>query len=159
MFWPGFEEHLAAGLREVTDRVFLTVSARDDSRSYVQFSGDAHAVSAEASGFASAFAAGHSALEAAGWAAPTPGQPNWTSSLPMPALTGEYAGLARRCVVALRDAFGVANPNVLQYRAWRAAEIAPPGATWSREKYGSLDAGQDPLVISALAVPREGEAP
>jgi hypothetical protein len=59
-----------------------------------------------------------SGMAAAGWVAP-PGidPPNWSFSLPLPALTVEYSALASRCVVALRDVHGLSGPEGLVYKA------------------------------------------
>ncbi|MDI9628663.1 MAG: hypothetical protein QM286_08995 [Acidobacteriota bacterium] len=153
MPWEGFEERLVAGLREVTDRVLLVVYSRSNEHAYVQFIGWESEVYAEASGFTPVSAEGAALLVAAGRMTPSVGQPNWESSLPTPALTSEYADLARRCVVALRDVFWVSGPDDLEYRAWREPEEAPPGVTWPLERFEELDKGENPLAIDALGIP------
>lgn len=155
MTWDGFEARLVAGLREVTERVLLVVSSRSNVYAYVQFAGEPNEVYAEASGFTSISAEAAALLATSGWATPGVGQPNWESSLPMPALTSEYAELAHRCVVALRDAFQVSGPEDLQYRAWREPEEAPPGVTWPLERFNELDKGENPLVIESLGLPQQ----
>ncbi|MFT3888486.1 MAG: hypothetical protein QM713_10040 [Arachnia sp.] len=155
MSWDGFEARLVAGLREVSERVLLVVSSKTNPYAYVQFAGEENEIYAEASGFTPVSADGAAALVSAGWATPGVGQPNWESSLPMPALTSEYAELARRCVVALRDAFAVSGPDDLEYRAWREPEEAPPGVTWPLERFEELDKGENPLAIDALELPQK----
>ncbi|MDQ0642117.1 TY-Chap domain-containing protein [Microbacterium murale] len=151
--WSQFGDRLAAGFRAVSERVFLIVSARDDSRIYVQFAGGSDAMDAEAPGAAVVEGIDEAVLAAAGWAAPSAGQPNWSFELPLPALTSEYAELAERCVVALRDVFGVTDPGQLVYRAWRDAEAFPQGVTLYPEQIEALDRGEDPLEIAQLGLP------
>lgn len=55
----------------------------------------------------------------AGWRSPGPDDDeNWWTRLPWPAPSGDYRRLASMIVTALRDAFGIANPCDLEYRAW-----------------------------------------
>lgn len=136
----------------VSDRVFLIVSSRENSRVYVQFAGGADALSAEAPGVAVVAGIDEAGLADAGWVAPSVGQPNWSSELPLPALTSEFSVLAERCVVALRDVFGVTDPGQLVYRAWRDAEAFPQGVTLYPEQIEALDKGEDPLEISQLGL-------
>lgn len=155
MTWDEFEARLVAGLREVTERVLLVVSSRSNTSAYVQFAGQENEVYAEASGFTPISADAAALLAASGWATPGVGQPNWESSLPMPALTSEYVELAHRCVVALRDVFGISGPDDLQYRAWREPEEALWGVTWLRKRLDELDKGENPLAIDSLGLPIE----
>lgn len=157
MDWTEFRDRLQATLIELTDRSFLIVSTPGASAGYVQFAGLEDALAAEASGpeFA-ADVATHGpddpTMLAAGWVAPSSPQPNWSFELALPALTSEYAGLADRCVVALRDVFHVADPAVLAYRAWREPEEQPPGVTWSAGRIEDLDPGENPLSLPELGL-------
>lgn len=139
--WVAFGGRLTEALREVSDRVFLIVFRETDPRVFVQFAGGEHELHAEAAGVAEAEVSG---MAAAGWVAPSGiDPPNWSFSLPLPALTVEYAALAERCVVALRDAHGLSGPDGLVYKAWRDAE-------WPS---GERDLGENPLMLSWLGLP------
>lgn len=143
--WEAFGGGLTEALREVSDRVFLVVFSRADPRVFVQFAGGEHELHAEAG----ASSADPSRMSAAGWVPPTGGDaPNWTCSLPLPALTVEYAALVARCVVALREAHGLPGPDGLVYKAWRDAEW-PSGAVPSAER----DLGENPLGLLWLGIP------
>jgi hypothetical protein len=156
MDWLEFRDRLCATLAQVTDRCFLIISAPGRG-GYVQFAGSEDYVSAEAAGPSfvdgpGAHTVSNAAMGAVGWAAPSQSQPNWSQSLELPALTAEIAGLADGCVVALRDVFGVVEPGLLTYRAWREPEVQPPGVTWSAERFDALDPGEDPLLLPALGL-------
>ena len=88
----------------------------------------------------------------AGWKDPGIAQPNWTSSLALPALTTECKAFAERCVVALRDSYGVADPSDLRYRAWREAELMPEGETWSAERVARMDRGAPSVELPGLGL-------
>ncbi|MGM1059023.1 TY-Chap domain-containing protein [Saccharothrix sp. Mg75] len=144
--WEAFGGGLTEALREVSDRVFLVVFSRADPRVFVQFAGGEHELHCEAAGAPSA---GYSRMAEAGWTPPTGiDPPNWTCSSPLPALTAEYAAMAARCVVALRDVHGLPGPDGLAYKAWRDAEW-PSGTTPSAER----DPGENPLVLPWLDIP------
>jgi hypothetical protein len=156
MDWNDFQERLQGALRTLGDRTCLIVVAPHEG-GYVQFAGLADALSAEASGpgfakGAAVHAADDPTMLAAGWTAPSRPQPNWSFALDLPALTSEYAELASRCVVALRDVFQVADPAVLGYQAWREPEQQPLGVTWSPERFEQLDPGENPLPLPALGL-------
>lgn len=158
--WTEFRDRLRATLVELTDRSFLIVSSpRGATVGYVQFAGGSEALSAEASG--PEFAAGAAAhadddpvLLSAGWSPPNRPQPNWSFELALPALTTEYAELADRCVIALRDVFHVSDAAALTYQAWREPEEQPPGVTWSPERFDQLDPGENPLSLPSLGLQR-----
>lgn len=159
MTWIDLQDRLRATLRSLTDRCYLVVTAPGNG-GYVQFACLAEELSAEASGpnfvdGAAAHAATDPTMLAAGWTQPAQAQPNWTSVLPLPALTGEYAALADRCVVALRDVLHVADPAVLTYQAWRDAESQPTGVTWSPEQVERLEPGANPLLLPSLGLEPE----
>lgn len=159
MQWNEFGQRLQATLRTLTDRCYLIVSAPADG-GYVQFARATGALIAEASGpgsvgGAATHQADDPALLAAGWTAPADHQPNWSFELPLPALTSEYAGLAERCTVALRDVLQVAAPDTLTYSAWRDPALQPAGVTWSPERIDELDRGQFPLPLPTLGLPLE----
>lgn len=158
MSWSDFGDRLQCALREVTDRTVLIVAAPAElGGGYVQFICVEDLLVAEASGpeFVTAVAT-HTAdqpiMLAAGWSAPTRAQPNWSFALALPALTAEYAELAGRCVAALRDVFGIAEPESLTYRAWREPEQQPPGVTWPPERFDRMDAGRNPLPMPSLGL-------
>lgn len=150
--WSVFESGLAQALTRVTDRVYLIIASEADPTRYVQFAGDPATLYAEAPDTGVVRDADVSALAAAGWTAPMPVQPNWTSPLARPALTAEYAALATRSAIALRDAYGVSSPDDLAYRAWRESELIPPGETWSPEQIAELDPGADSVDFSTLGI-------
>ncbi len=141
--WVAFGGRLTEALREVSDRVFLVVFQQADPRVFVQFAGGEHELHAEA-----AAPVDGSGMTAAGWVGPSGiDPPNWSSSLPLPALTAEYAALAARCVVALRDAHGLPGPDGLVYKAWRDAE-------WPTDDDPSADRdrGENPLAVPWLGL-------
>ncbi|MCS7482937.1 hypothetical protein ACFFQW_30590 [Umezawaea endophytica] len=143
--WEAFGGGLVEALREVSDRVFLVVFSRADPQVFVQLAGGEHELHAEAAGAPSA---NPSRMAKAGWAPPTgTDPPNWTCSLPLPALTVEYAAMAARCVVALRDVHGLSGPDGLVYKAWRDAEWPSGAASPNR------DLGENPLVLSWPGIP------
>ncbi|MFT4009562.1 MAG: hypothetical protein QM655_05905 [Nocardioidaceae bacterium] len=157
MTWDEFADRLRATLRELTDRCVLIVAAPGKA-GYVQFSATEDELRAEAAG--PVFTAGPAAHEAddpvmvaAGWTVPTRSAPNWSVELPLPALSAEYAALADRCVVALRDVYGLSGPEALSYQAWREPESQPVGVTWSAEQIDALDPGQNPLSLPSLGLP------
>ncbi|GAA3031262.1 TY-Chap domain-containing protein [Actinokineospora globicatena] len=142
--WEAFGGGLTEALRDVSDRVLLVVFSRADPQVFVQFAGSDHELHAEAGA-----PADPSPMAAAGWVPPTGiDPPNWTSSLPLPALTVEYTAMAARCVVALRDVHGLPTPDELVYKAWRDAEW--PSDTTSSAK---RDPGENPLALSWLDIP------
>ncbi|MBM7774013.1 hypothetical protein JOD54_004217 [Actinokineospora baliensis] len=141
--WERFGAGLTEALREVSDRVFLVVFSRADPKVFVQFAGGEHELHAEAAGVS---ATDRNRMAEAGWVPPAGiDPPNWSCSLPLPALTVEYSALAARCVVALRDVHGIAGPEELVYKAWRDAE-------WSSAS-AERDLGENPLTLSWLGIP------
>lgn len=151
--WSDFETQLASTFRQVSDRVFLIIASEGDPARYVQFAGQANQLDAEAPSTDVVTDADESVLSGSGWTAPSAAQPNWSSSVPRPALAAEYRELAARCVAALRDAYGIASPDALGYRAWREAEQMPAGETWSAEQIERLDRGADAVELPALGLP------
>lgn len=152
--WTEFEGRLARALPSVADRVFLIVSCADSPGHYVQFAADGNRLDAETPGARFGARADEGALLAAGWQSPDPIH-NLTSPLPLPALTSEYRQLAGRCVVALRDVYGLVSPAELVYTAWRDGEVLPSGITVSQERIDALDRGDMGLEIPELGLSRE----
>lgn len=150
--WEEFEGALARTFREVTDRVFVIIAAEADPTRYVQFAGRPSQLDAEAPGADVVADADESALVSSGWSAPEREQPNWAVSLPLPALSDEYAALAARCVAALRDAYAISSPDELAYRAWRDGERMPAGETWTPEQIARLDTGADAVELPLLGI-------
>ncbi|MEU7479771.1 hypothetical protein AB0A63_27530 [Lentzea sp. NPDC042327] len=132
--WELFAERLTDALRDVTDRVFLVIHAADDPKRYVQFAAGPDRLDAEAPGADVVADALEFLLRRFGWVEPGVAQPNWTSSLRRPALTAEFAQLARRCVVALNKSYGITSPDDLRYRAWHE----PVGAQTAAVKLPGL---------------------
>ena len=150
--WDEFGQRLASTFRQVSDRVFLIIASESDPARYVQFAGQSDRLDAEAPATDVVADADESALRGAGWSAPNSAQPNWSSSLVLPALKAEYEELAARCVVALRDAYGIDGPDELAYRAWREGEQIPTGETWTAEQIDRLDRGAESLELDALGI-------
>ncbi|MET9229928.1 hypothetical protein [Lentzea sp. NPDC003310] len=123
--WGRFTESLTDAFRDVTDGVFLIVHAAADPKRYVQFAGAPDRLYAEAPGKDVAAGADEFQLRRFDWEEPVVAQPNWTSSLRRPALTTEFARLARACVAALHEAYGITYPAELTYRAWSQPYGAP----------------------------------
>jgi hypothetical protein len=94
--WNAFGDRLASTFRRVTDRVFLIIASDTGPRRYVQFARRARHLDAEAPATDVVADADESVLSAAGWTAPGTAQPNWSSSLVLPALTAEYKELSER---------------------------------------------------------------
>lgn len=148
--WNGFRDRLADTFRKTSDRFILIIASDADSRRYVQFAGEGDRLYAEAPGKDVAFNADESVLSDTGWQPPGVAQPNWSSVLPLPALTSEYRELAERCVAALRNSYGVKSPDDLSYRAWREAEQIPVGQTWSAERVARMDPGSSSVDLPGL---------
>ncbi|MEV0676008.1 hypothetical protein AB0I60_05735 [Actinosynnema sp. NPDC050436] len=152
--WEEFGASLTEALRDVADRVYLIVHSQANPKVYVQFRGEADQLHAQAAGPEVVPWSDVDAMAAAGWVPPDGfDPPNWTFSLPVPALTGEYAALAERCVVALRDAFGLPGPEGLVYKAWRDGEWPLAGETWSPERLAARDVGENPVTMQWLEIP------
>ncbi len=156
MDWEAFTTKLQATLPSITDRCFLVISAPAGT-SYVQFAANSNELTAEVAGpeFATDLAAHNAdspAMLAAGWSAPTAASPNWSQTIPLPALSGEFAALAEQCTVALRDTHHIESPDVLRYRAWREPEYQPAGVTWQPERFEQLDPGENPLSLPMLGL-------
>ena len=150
MSWTEFHDRLRATLRALTDRSCLVVASPDDS-GFLQFSVLDDVLCVEVSGRRFDASDGSDpAMAAAGWLPPTALHPQWSVVLSLPALTSEYADLAERCVVALRDVVGIEDPSVLSYRAWRDPDTQPSGVTWSPERVAALDRGENPLPLPHL---------
>ncbi len=154
MDWTEFEKNLARTLRDVSDRVLLVISDAHTPR-YVQFSGQEDTVQAQCPGLDVVPDADATVLRDSGWDMPGPAEPNWTYWLPLPALSSEYEELAARCIRALRDAYHLASPDSLHYRAWREPELMPPGVTMYPEQIAELDPGEDPLPLPTLGIPAD----
>lgn len=150
--WNDFRDRLVATLRGLSDRVILIIASNVYPNRYVQFAGQGDRLDAEAPGQDVVVNAVESVLKDAGWQAPGIAQPNWSSVLPLPALTSEYRELAERCVAALRNSYGVKSPDELSYRAWREAEQIPVGQTWSAERVARMDPGSDSLDLPGLGL-------
>ncbi|MBM7814657.1 TY-Chap domain-containing protein [Saccharothrix algeriensis] len=152
--WTEFGGRLTKALRNVTDRVFLVVFLQADRKVYVQFAGGQDELHAQAAGPEVVPWAESGGMAAAGWVAPSGiDPPNWSFSLPLPASTAEYAALAERCVVALRDAYGLSGSDGLVYKAWRDGEYPLAGESWSPERMAARDRGEDPVVMPWLGLP------
>ncbi|MGO1768733.1 MAG: TY-Chap domain-containing protein [Microbacterium sp.] len=156
--WDDFAARLGAALREVGERVRVIVASDASPSHFVQFAGFADKLVVETPPARLAPETDESVLAAAGWAAPAAAQENWSIETPLPALTDEYAAVAERCVVALRDALRVAGPDALVYTAWRDAERMPEGVTLSDEQVDALDQGENPLEVPELGLPAERAA-
>lgn len=152
--WNEFESQLAKALRSVTDRLYLIIRSATDETRYVQFAAEGDRLDAQASGAVHFSDANEDALRDAGWQAPTHGEHHWESPMALPALTSEFRELARRCVIALRDAHRIRSPEDLVYTAWRDAEIRTD-AHGSGTHQSELDRGDLDLQIPALNLPRE----
>lgn len=152
--WEEFTGRLTETLRDVSDRVFLIVHSQANKKVYVQFAGGKHELHAQAAGPEMVPWTDIDVMVAAGWVPPSGfDPPNWTFDLPLPALTVEFSTLAERCVVALRDAYGLTEPDGLVYKAWRDGEWPLAGETWSAERMAERDQGENPLELPWLELP------
>lgn len=151
--WAGFVDRLVDAFRVLSERVSVIVSWQENPRLYVQFAAGADVLYAEATGPAFVSGFDPTPLVTSAWVRPDLSRPNWSFALPLPALAAEYARLAERYVVTLRDVFGVESPDALQYRAWRDPERFPEGVTLSPSQLSALDAGEVPLAIPELGLP------
>ncbi|MET4539497.1 hypothetical protein ABIE37_001269 [Arthrobacter bambusae] len=152
--WNDFRDRLVDTFRKTSERVILIIASDMDPKKYVQFAREAGRLEAEAPAADVVADAKEWVLSDAGWMRPGIAQPNWASSLALPALTTEYGAFAERCVAALRDAYGVANPDELRYRAWREAERMPEGETWSAKRVDRMDRGAPVVELPALRLRR-----
>ncbi|WP_347782594.1 TY-Chap domain-containing protein [Paenarthrobacter nicotinovorans] len=150
--WNDFRDRLAVTLRGLTDRAILIITSSMYPNRYVQFARQGDRLDAEAPGKDVVANAVESVLKDAGWQAPGVAEPNWSSGLPLPALTPEFRELAERCVAALRNSYGVKSPDDLSYRAWREAELMPAGQTWSAERVAGMDPGSASLELPGLGL-------
>ncbi|MFD4636307.1 hypothetical protein ACFWN2_03265 [Lentzea sp. NPDC058436] len=132
--WDRFAERLADTFADVTEGVFLIVHAAADPRRYVQFAGGPRLLDAEAPGTDVVHDADEFQLRRFDWTPPDVAQPNWTSSLRHTAPANEFAQLARACVAALHEAYGIIGPDELQYRAWSER----PGMATTAERFPGL---------------------
>lgn len=148
--WSDYRDRLVEAFRGTHDRVVVIISSTADPKRYVQFAGQSGVLDAEAPGKDVVADAKQQVMADAGWSAPGPAQPNWTSSLELPALTSEYKALADRCIAALRHAYGLAHPSELVYNAWREPEQMPAGVTWSEEQVKQLDRGAKAVEFPSL---------
>ena len=151
--WDGFSERLTRVLVTLEERTFCIIEAADGSNRYVQYAVQPDRLLAEATGsrfLPPALAeTAPTRLGELGW---TPTPDNWTTTLQLPGLTSELAHLATTTVATLRDAFAIASPDQLSYRAWRDADRMLPGRTYSQAEIDALDPGQDPLPLD-LGIP------
>jgi hypothetical protein len=158
MSWDEFTNALQQTLPKITERCYLIIAGPEDEGGYVQFFADKDTLHAEAAApqFVSAKAehdVDNPELLAAGWQAPTALDFNWHQSLPLPALSTEFAALAARCCVALRDVYQL-KPTDLEYKAWREPEEQPPGVTWQQEQFDQLDPGEKSMAHPTLGLPQ-----
>ncbi|MEI2278298.1 hypothetical protein OHC50_12600 [Paenarthrobacter ilicis] len=149
--WSDYRDRLVEAFRGTNDRVIVIISSTADPKRYVQFAGQSGVLDAEAPGTNVVAEAKQQVMADAGWSAPGPAQPNWTSSLELPALTSEYKALADRCVAALRHSYGIAHPSELVYNAWREPEQMPAGVTWSADQVKQLDRGAKAVEFPSLS--------
>ncbi len=149
--WNDYRGRLVEAFRATHDRVVVIISSAADPKRYVQFACQSGVLDAEAPGADVVADAKEQIMADAGWSAPGAAQPNWTSSLELPALTTEYKALADRCIAALRHSYGIARPSDLVYRAWREPEQMPAGVTWSAERVKQLDQGSKAVEFPSLS--------
>lgn len=165
MEWAEFKTRLTRTIRDMDDRVFLILD-EPSSGAYVQFAADADTVSAECVANTSkalkrqATPAGELRLVELGWTPYTPAQPNWTTSLDLPATLDHAGRIADMCITALREVYDVASPDSLTYQAWRAPET--PRAQWDDDELDEFgeappapDPGQNPLPLPGLGLAPE----
>lgn len=158
MDWETFTKHLQDTLPRLTDRCFLVITT-PSGVPYIQFAASSNTLTAEASGPAfttpatTLHASDDPTMLAAGWNPPTPATPNWSQTIPLPALSQEFAALAEQCMTALRDTHRVDSPHLLSYRAWREPEYQPAGVTWEPKRFDQLDPGENFLRLPTLGLP------
>lgn len=133
--WVEFEQQLAAQLArmddvEESDLLIVEVPGFDDDAApgtapYAQFAAAeaGAALHTEVSGDAylrAEFRLGAgdwAAMRSAGWSGAAEEEPNWFRDDPL----ASAVQVARSVVIALRERFGVAHPDLLTYRAWGPA--------------------------------------
>ncbi|MBW4716420.1 TY-Chap domain-containing protein [Saccharothrix obliqua] len=152
--WSDFSGGLTRTLRDVGDRVFVVIYWQANPHKYVQFAGGKQELHAQAAGPDVVSQEDSGGMTAAGWEPPSEfDPPNWSFSLPLPAVAAEYSALAERCVVALRDACRLPGPDGLVYKAWRNGEWPLAGETWSPERIAARDRGESSLDLPWLGIP------
>ena len=152
--WSDFAGALAAAIEQVTDRVFVIVSASGDARRYVQFAGGPDVMEAEAPGRSVVADADERVLRGAGWTPPGPSQPNWSATARRHDGRPVTRALAEMSVTVLRDGYSVESPRLLTYTAWRGPQVFPDGASYTAEQWEARDLGTAALEIPALRLPR-----
>lgn len=165
MDWTEFRTRLSRVIRDLDDRSFLII--RDgSSRAFVQFATRDDRVDAECISNANptlarpADAAGELRLVELGWTPYTPTDPNWATSVALPATLDQTGRIADMCITALREVYDVASPDSLTYQAWRAPET--PRAQWDDDELDEFgeappapDPGQNPLPMPDLGLAPE----
>ncbi|MBO4208612.1 TY-Chap domain-containing protein [Micromonospora echinofusca] len=159
---PSGGDGLAVALTDVLGRLpagavlQLVDAAEPDGDRYVQLWQDPAALRVEVGAAAPADPArGLPAVDPAvlagiGWQPPGPAHPaHWWAELAWPAPAAGYQRLAYRLVDTIRDAFGLAIPAGLGYRAWRAGagplDLPELGLAPVRTQYWARLADGDPV--------------
>ncbi|MFI6366781.1 TY-Chap domain-containing protein [Nocardia sp. NPDC050630] len=138
--WDEFTDRLAAQLASLPAGAVVSIRERvpnPDRRRYAQFYQTDTELYAELPGpgmldpEVRADAAGLEHITDLGWQPPTGRDSwNWSYNVRWPALRAEYHRLAAMITSGLRDAFGIAAPAQLAYRAWNEnkgnADLALP---------------------------------
>lgn len=165
MDWTEFRTRLSRVIRDLDDRSFLII--RDgSSRAFVQFAARGDRVDAECVSNANptlaqpANAAGELRLVEQGWTPYTPADPNWATSVPLPATLDQTGRIADMCITALHEVYDVASPDTLTYKAWQDPE--PERVNWGDDEpddFGETppapDPGQNPLPLPGLGLAPE----
>lgn len=109
---------------------------------YVQFAASSNELTAEEAGpeFATGLAA-HNAdtpqCSPRGGAHPIAASPNWSQTIPLPALSGEFAALAEQCTVALLDTHHIESPDCNTLSGVARARIPAGGVTRQPDRLSS----------------------
>ncbi|MGI5223177.1 TY-Chap domain-containing protein [Nocardia sp. CA-290969] len=132
--WTEFTEGLSQTLATLPVGAIVIISERvprSENMRFAQFCWYDTGIHAEIPGGRRLTMAGEDGpriVAGAGWhepRSPWDGE-NWWTKVPWPAPTDSYRKLASMMVTALRDAYGIPNPDALEYNAWdEESENAP----------------------------------
>lgn len=170
MDWPDFTTRLSRFLRDFPERTYLIIEEAATGV-YVQYAAigtdmvAAECVSSHSKSLTKRLdQAGELRLVELGWTPYSKAEPNWSTSLELPATLADATRLAEISVAALRDVYTVASPDQLTYVAWRDPEPAQP--TWDDPEDDDWDdefaddepapeppdPGENPLAIPELGL-------
>ncbi len=116
--WGDYFAELVALLCTLGEGSVRIIEATTEPLRYVQFAAGASDIAFEAYSRNLTPSAAEEVFAKAGWDVPDAMQPNWSTTLLLPARTVEYETLAACLIAALRDGYGMRTPDELSTRGW-----------------------------------------